>query len=275
MREAPQPNYDYDVKRLVKAYEQALKDVQQELNALFLTDFEQAQVIAVEKLIIHRLSDIAKYSDEWASVAMTSAATNGIASTIYTLGLASTYEESLKIVKFNKVNRRLIDAAISDTQADLLAVTQNIERQAKLAIRKATAEAMRYKLTRGINATQDISKEIRQRIVQATDVAIIDARGNRWKVGNYTDMLTRTKMMEAHKEASINEALSEGSLYGRISRHGAKDACSKYEGKIVKLVADAPGDYPYIGDLPRNEIFHPNCKHLVTPLRDPSKYIKD
>lgn len=272
MREAPQPNYDYDVKRLVEAYEQALKDVQRELNALFLTDFERAQIIAVEKLIVHRLSDITKYSDEWASVAMTTATTNGIASTIYTLGLTSTYGEALKIVKFNKVNRRLIDAAIADTQAYLLAITQNIERQAKLAIRKATAEAMRHKLTRGINATQDLSKEIRQRIVKATDVAIIDARGNRWKVGNYADMLARTKMMEAHKEASINEALSEGSLYGRISRHGAKDACSKYEGKIVKLVADAPGDYPYIGDLPRKEIFHVNCKHLITPLRDPSKY---
>ncbi|MGY3188799.1 phage minor capsid protein [Lysinibacillus sp. TE18511] len=272
MLEVPQPNYDYDVKRLVKAYEQALKDVQRELNALFLTDFERAQIIAVEKVIRNILSDMTKYGDEWASVAMTDAATNGIASTLYTLGLASTYESAIKIVKFNTANKRLIDAAIADTQADLLAVTQNIERQAKLAIRKATAEAMRYKLTRGINATQDISREIRQRIVQATDVAIIDARGNRWKVGNYSDMLARTKMMEAHKEASINEALSEGSLYGRISHHGATDACRKYEGKIVKLVADAPGDYPYIGDLPRNEIFHPNCKHLVTPLRDPSKY---
>lgn len=274
MREAPQPNYDYDVSKLVKAYEQALKDVQQEINALFLTDFERAQVIAVEKLIIHRLSDITKYSDEWASVAMTSAATNGIASTIYTLSLTSTYEDALSIVKFNKVNRRLIDAAIADTQADLLAVTQNIERQAKLAIRKATAEAMRHKLTRGINATQDISKEIRQRIVQATDVAIIDSRGRRWKLSTYTDMLAREKMKQAHQEASINEALSEGSLYGRISRHGAKDACRKYEGKIVKLVADVPGDYPYLYDIPKTEFNHVGCKHLITPLRDPSKYNK-
>lgn len=272
MREPPRPNYDYDVKLLVKAYEQALKDVQQELNALFLTDLERAQIIAVEKLILHRLSDIAKYSDEWASVAMTHAATNGIASTIYTLGLASTFEDAIKIVKFNTANRRLIDAAIADTQADLLAVTQNIERQAKLAIRKATAEAMRYKLTRGINATQDLSREIRQRIVQATDVAIIDARGNRWKVGTYADTVASTKMMQAHREASINEALAEKAYYGRISRHGAKDACRQYEGKIVKLVADAPGDYPYIEDIPRKQLFHPRCRHLVTPLRDPSKY---
>lgn len=272
MPEAPQPNYEYDVKRLVKAFEQALKDVQRELDMLFLTDFERAQILAVEKSIRNILSDMTKYGDEWASVAMTTAATEGIASAIYALSLVSSFDEALKVVKFNTANKRLVDAAIADTQADILAVTQNIERQAKLAIRKATAEAMRHKITRGINATQDISKEIRQRIVKATDVSIIDARGNRWKVGNYADTLARTKMMHAHREASINEALSESSLYGRISRHGAKDACSKYEGKIVKLVADAPGDYPYIGDLPRNEIFHPNCKHLVTPLRDPSKY---
>jgi len=272
MREAPQPNYDYDVKKVVKAYERALKDVQREVNDLFLTDFERAQLIATERNIRNILSDMTKYSDEWATVAVSKSATEGIASTIYTLGLAPTYEEALKIARFNAVNKRLVAAAIADTQADLLAVTQNIERQAKLAIRKATAEAMRHTLTRGNNATQDIAKEIRQRIVQATDTAIIDARGNRWKVGNYADVVARTNMMNAHREASINEALSEGSLYGRISRHGAKDACRQYEGKIVKLVADADGDYPYIGDIPRSKLFHPRCKHLVTPLRDPSKY---
>lgn len=272
MRESPQPNYDYDVKKVVKAYESALKDVQRELNDLFLTDFERAQLIATERNVRNILSDMTKYSDEWASVAVSKSATEGIASTIYSSGLAPTYEEALKIARFNTVNKRLVAAAIANTQADLFAVTQNIERQAKLAIRKATAEAMRHTLTRGNNATQDIAKEIRQRIIQATDTAIIDARGNRWKVGNYADIVARTNMMNAHREASINEALSEGSLYGRISRHGATDACRQYEGKIVKLVADADGDYPYIGDIPRSKLFHPRCKHLVTPLRDPSKY---
>ena len=272
MREAPTPTYDYDVRKVVKAYEQALKDVQRELNDLFLTDFERAQIIAVEKNIRSILSDITIYSDEWASVSVAKSAHEGVASTIYTIGLTETFEEALKIAKFNVINKRLVAAAIADTQADLLAVTQNIERQAKLAIRKATAEAMRYKLTSGINATQDLSREIRQRIVKATDVAIIDARGNRWKVGNYADVVAHANMMNAHREASINEALSEGSLYGRISRHGATDACRKYEGKIVKLVADAPGDYLYIGDISRKELFHPRCKHLVTPVRNPQRY---
>lgn len=268
----PTPNYDYDVQKIRKAYEKALKDVQREVQSIFLTDFKRAQIVATEESIRNILSDIAKYSDEWASAAVTKSATEGIASTVYSLGLTSTYAEALAIARFNQVNKRLVAAAIADTQADLLAVTQNIERQAKLAIRRATAEAMRASMTSGNNATSDIAEEIRQRIIKSTDVAIIDSAGRRWKVGHYADVVARTNMMNAHREASIIEALAEGSQYGRISRHGATDACAQYEGKIVKLDADAPGDYPYIGDIPRSKLFHPCCKHLVTPLRDPSKY---
>lgn len=272
MQMPPQPNYDYDVRQLVKAYESALKDVQSELKGLMLTDFKRAQVVATEKEIQRILSDISKYGDEWATVAMTDSAREGIASTLYTLGLAKTMDEALKMAKFNQINRRLVNAAIADTQADLLAVTQNVDRQAKLAIRRATAEALRATLTRGDNATSQIAKNIRDQITAATDVAIIDARGRRWKLSDYTDMLASTKMMHAHREAAMTEALARGSLYGRISRHGATDACAKYEGKIVKLTPDADGDYPYINDIPRRELFHPRCRHICTPLRDPSKY---
>lgn len=272
MREAPQPTYDYDVKKVVKAYKKALKDVQSEVNSLFLTDFERAKIRVAEENIRIILSDTTKYTDEWASVAITKSAHEGVASTIYSLGLVATFDEALKLASFNRPNRLLIEAAIADTQADLLAMTQNIDRQAKIAIRKATAEAMRSTLTRGNNASQEIAKAIRQRIVAATDVAIIDRAGRRWKVGNYADVIARTNMMNAHREATINEALSEEAYYGRVSRHGATDACASWEGKIVKLIPDADGDYPYIGDIPRNQIFHPACKHRITALRDPSKY---
>lgn len=272
MPQAPEPTFERDIKRLTKAYEGALKDVQAELNSLFLTDFKRAQIIASEKQIKAILSDIRTYGDEWSEQTMTHAAREGVAATIYALGATDTIAEARKLAQFNQANRRLIDASIADTQADLLAVTQNVERQAKIAIRKAVADATRYKLTQGSNATQEISREIRKRIVAATDVAIIDARGRRWKVATYADMIARTKALEAHREASINEALSEGSLYGRISRHGATDLCRNWESKIIKLSPDAPGNYPYVGDLPRSEIFHVNCRHIISPLRDPSKY---
>lgn len=272
MQQPPTPDYDYEVKRLVKAYEQALKDVQNELQSLMLTDFKRAQVIAAEKQIQAVLADLAQYGAEWAAVSIEKSALDGIASSLFALGAVVTFEEAQSLAKFSRTNRRLVDAAIADTQADLLAVTQNMNRQSKLAIRKATAKAMRETLAKGDNATSQLSRKIRNEILGGTDSAIIDAAGRRWKVGHYADVIARTNMMNAHREASMTSALEEGAMYGRISRHGATDACAKWEGRIVKLVAAAPGDYPFIDDISRRELFHPQCKHLVTPLRDPSKY---
>lgn len=275
MREAPRPNYDYDVKRLTREYERALKSVQAELNTLFLTDFERAQIVAVEGNIRVILRDLRKYGDEWAQVAVTKSARDGVASTIYALGLAETYADALKIAKFNGMNKRLVEAIIADTQADLLAVTQNVERKTRAAVRQVTADVMRAKTASGINGTrtlqQAIAKGLREKLGSAADSAIVDSIGRKWKLKNYTEMLARTKMMEAHKEATRNEAISEGVQYAVISSHGAKDACSAWENRVIKLDPDASGDYPYIDDLPKSQIFHVNCKHLITPVRRPER----
>lgn len=270
-REAPRPNYDYDVDKLVKAYERSLREIQAELNSLLLTDFARAQIITIEENIRKILADLAKYGNAWVNEVIPKAFNEGIATTIYSLGLADTFTDALKITKFNGLNKTLVEAMIADTQADLLAVTENVSRQTRRAVRQVSAEVMRAKASTGVNSIQslqdEITKGLRQRLGKAADSAIIDAAGRRWRLRTYTEMLARTKSMEAHKESSINEALEREVLYGVISRHGATDACRHWEGKIVKLDPNAPGNYPYVGDLPRNEIFHPNCKHLISPVR--------
>lgn len=278
-REAPRPNYDYDVTRLTQEYEKALRGIQAELNSLFLTDFERAQIVAVEENIRSILRDLRRYGNDWAKVAVTKSATNGVATTIYALGLTNTFEDALKIAKFNGVNKRLVEAIIADTQADLLAVTDNVSRKTRAAVRQVSADVLRGKSTAGINGTQSlqqaVTKGLREKLGNAADTAIVDAAGRRWKLKTYTEMLARTKMMEAHKEATVNEALSEDVQYAVISRHRASDACAKWEGKVVALTWDAPGNYPILSELPRNEIFHPNCKHLVTPVRRPDRLPDD
>ncbi|MNC62751.1 Phage minor capsid protein 2 [compost metagenome] len=132
---------------------------------------------------------------------------------------------------------------------------------------------MRANLTRGINGNRTLNADLLQRMRQtlgsAIDTGIIDAAGRRWKPEVYVEMVTRTKMNATHREATINEAVGRGAYYAVISRHGAADACRNWEGRVVKLTPDAPGEYPYVGDLPRREIFHPNCRHVLSPIRDP------
>jgi Phage minor capsid protein 2 len=270
-KEIPAPSYEYEVGQLVEYYKRAVNDILRELNSVDLTDFQRANAQAVLADIADILSELDDNATAWVEENIPKAALDGVAGAIMALGVAETINEARTIAKFNRLNRELVKAVVADTQADLLAVTQNISRKVKAAIRQAVAESMRANMTRGINGRRTISSDIvtdmRKRLGDAVNTGIIDAAGRRWKPEVYADMVVRTKMMQAHKEATRNEAIARGAYYGVISRHNAADACRNWEGKIVKLTPDAPGDFPYIDDLPRREIFHPNCRHIITPVR--------
>lgn len=267
------PTYDYEVAVLVRAYKSAILAISSELSRLDLTDLSRANSRAALAEVAAILRSLNAESAEWVAKHIPLAATDGVALAIVQLGAAETLEDAQKIVKFNRINREFVASAVADTQADLLAVTQNVDRRVKLAIRQATADSMRANLTRGINGNRTLNADILQRMKStlgsAVDTGIIDSASRRWAPEAYVKMLTRTKMAATQRESTINEAVGRGAYYGVISKHNAVDKCREYEGMIVKLTPDAPGNYRYIGDLPRNEIFHPCCAHVVTAIRDP------
>jgi Phage minor capsid protein 2 len=270
-KELPAPSYEYEVGQLVEYYKRAVRDILRELESVDLTDFQRANAQAVLADIADILAELDDNATAWVEENIPKAALDGVARAIVALGVVETVEEARTIAKFNKLNRELVKAIVADTQSDLLVVTQNMNRKVKAAIRQAVAESMRANMTKGINGRKtiraDIVAEMRKRLGDAVNTGIIDEAGRRWKPEVYAEMVTRTKMMQAHKEATRNEAISRDAFYGVISSHGATDACRNYEGKIVKLTPDAPGDFPYVDDLPRNKVFHPNCKHIITPVR--------
>lgn len=270
------PNYDAQVEQLVRYYKQAIADIQRQLDRFDLNDFSRANQMALLKSVADTLASLNEESAKWVEENIPAAARQGVANAILSLGVVETLAQAEKLVKFNRVNAQLVQAAVADTQSDLLAVTQNIERKVKTTVRKVVAEAMRQNLAKGINGRRTMNADtltgLRKKLGDSLNTGIIDASGRRWKPEVYVDMVTRTKMMRLTNEAAMNEAVQRGAYYGVISKHGAKDACAKWEGKIVKLVPDAPGDYMYIGDIPNRELFHPNCKHTVSVISDPSKY---
>jgi hypothetical protein len=272
---APIPTYEHDIAVLVGFYREALQKITNELNRIDLTNFERAQLLVVQKEIADVLADLDVRTKAWVASMIPKAAEDGIIYSIMALGVAETVAEAQKIVTFNRLNREFIKTAVADTQADLLQVSQNVERKVRTAIRQVTAEAMRSNLTQGINTTdsikRDILRQLRERLGDSINTGIIDAAGRRWKPEVYAEMVTRTKLAQTQRESSVNDALGRNALYGKISSHGAKDACRNWEGKIVKLMPDAPGDYPYYGALPNREIFHPNCKHVISPVRRPDR----
>jgi hypothetical protein len=272
---APTPTYEYDIAILIGYYREALQKVSNELNRIDLTNFERANLIVVQKEIADVLAELDVRTSAWVASMIPKAAEDGIIASIIALGVADTVEEARTIVVLNRLNRDFIKTAIADTQDDLLQVTQNVSRKVRTTIRQVTAEAMRANLTQGINTTdsikRDILRDLRQRLGESLNTGIIDAAGRRWKPEVYAEMVTQTKLAQTQRESAINDALGRNAYYGVISSHGASDLCRLWESKIVKLTPDAPGDYPYYGTLPNSQIFHPRCKHVVSPVRRPDR----
>ena len=270
------PNYDAQVEQLVRYYKQAIADIQRQLDRFDLTNFSRANQMALLKSVAEILANLNEESAKWVEENIPLAARQGVANAILSLGVVETLAQAEKLVKFNRVNAQLVQAAVADTQADLLAVTQNVERKVKTTVRQVVAEAMRQNLAKGINGRRTMSADIlaglRKKLGSALDTGLIDSSGRRWKPQVYVDMLARTKLMRLTNEAAMNEGVQRGAYYGIVSKHGAKDGCGMWEGKILKLVPDAPGDYTYIGDIPNRQLFHPGCRHSISVIRDPSKY---
>jgi Phage minor capsid protein 2 len=269
---------DEQTEQLVDAFKRAIQRIQNELNRIDLTDFQRANANAVMASISEILTNLNEEAAAWVEANVPLAARAGVAESIVALGVVETLSEANTIVKFNRVNKALVEAVIADTQADLLAVTTNVERKVRSAIRQVTSEVLRENLASGINGRKTIRGEIlsglRKTLGDSLNTGIIDASGRRWRPEVYTETLAQTKLMNTHRDATLNEAVSREALYGIISSHGAKDACRNYEGRVVKLTADAPGNYPYIGNLRGGrDIFHPRCKHTVSPIRNPDRYI--
>ncbi|MDT2193394.1 phage minor capsid protein [Paenibacillus larvae] len=171
----------------------------------------------------------------------------------------------------------MVAAAIADTQADVLAVTQNVERKVRSAIKKAYADSVRENMAAGINGRRTISRDaldrMRQELGKSLDSGIIDAAGRRWRPDTCRDANAHQDDEYVPGKRRRLSALERDVQYAIISRHGATDSCGNWEGKIIKLTAEAPGPYPTYDQLrATKEIFHPHCKHTFTPIRSARRY---
>jgi hypothetical protein len=270
----PEPEFKYSTAKLKKAYKEATKSIMSELNRLDVTDLSRANTMAALANVSEILSGLDKESAEWVEENIPKAAREGVARAIVNLGVAETLEQAEGLINFNRPNQRMISAAVADTQSDLLAVTSNISRKTRATVRKVMASATRENMAAGINGRKSIKRDVvaglRKELGKAVDTGIIDASGRRWKPEVYAEMITNTKMSEVFDEANRNESIQRGALYAVISGHGAKDACKFHEGRIIKLTADAPGNYPTYESLKASgQIWHPNCKHHYSTVRNP------
>lgn len=76
----------------------------------------------------------------------------------------------------------------------------------------------------------------------------------------YAQMYARTRASQAHTDASIQAAISDGMNAMQISSHGTDcEICAQHEGQIYDLQ-----EFIDNGDL--QPPYHPNCEHVASPI---------
>lgn len=172
--------------------------------------------------------------------------------------------------------RSHVERLFNDTFGDILLATQNTEENIKKVVRDAVADVTQYHnlMARGYkDQAEDLLERLTKqgltkRIVEDGFVGIVDKAGRRWDLETYSKMVVQTKTNQSFRRGLEFEAMEQGFDLAVISSHGAKDACSNWEGVVVSLSGRSK-DYPYIRDVEAtNEIFHPNCKHSLHGIRD-------
>jgi hypothetical protein len=269
----PKQEYNYEVEILVAEYKRAAERIR-DLLLRAPIDMKSIDRQKLLREIIEILRELDAAAEEWIEKNIPQAYRQGAAGTIITLGEATTIKKALEMVSTNRLNRQFIEAMIADTMEDLLQMTRNTELQVKKFIRQLVGEQLRRGAIEGESGRKqisDISKATRRQAEKTANFAIRDRANRIWSIEAYARMVTRTKIMQAHLEGTTNEALSRGAQYATISSHNSRHAtCRRWEGRIVKLSEEAPGNYPTLAEARMSGIFHPGCQHSIHPFRNPS-----
>lgn len=175
----------------------------------------------------------------------------------------------------NQGDSRTVRRLYDDTFNDLLLATNNTEQRIKDVVRGVSRDTVRYHSLLGSNAVtmaesleEDLTRRaIAEDIIENGFIGITDRMGRDWDIETYSSMVARTKIEQAHRQGQVDFGSEFGVDLAVISSHMAIDACIYWEGVVVSMSGETPG-YPALdAAIGTNEVFHPNCRHHISPIR--------
>jgi len=167
---------------------------------------------------------------------------------------------------FNRIHKEAIRALIDDTARSFGESLTGINRSANKLLSKAVRNEITERMAIGKIGGKTLNS-IKTNIVGLLEQdglsALIDKGGRAWELDRYSEMLIRTKSVEARNRGMANRMVENGYDLVQVSNHSSEHAvCAYWEGKILSLTGHTKG-YPTIAQAEAAGLFHPNCKHAI------------
>lgn len=187
------------------------------------------------------------------------------------LGVQQLKDQGVKVpikTGFNRIHREAIQALVSDTAEAFAKSIQGVSRSARQLMSQATKDILTQQLATG-QISGDALKKVQKQLVgtlqqQGLD-ALVDKGNHSWSLDRYTEMLIRTKQVEARNLGLKNRFAENGFDLVQVSSHGANDVCRAWEGQVLSITGESKG-YPTLREAENSGLFHPNCKHAINAV---------
>lgn len=251
--------------RLTKTYFDAYKSIYDDLATA--TDFGIARrktiLAQIEQTLQELGADTEAFIAEQIPFYYESGADDGVAQ------LKKIYAKVDIKTGFNKIHKEAIAALVDDTAKAFGESISGVARSARSMMNAATKEALTQRLATGQisgDALRQIKKNLKLILKEQGLDALKDKSGRGWTLDRYTEMLIRTKAVEARNTGLKNRLVENGYDLVQVSAHNSDhEECRVWEGKILSLTGATKG-YPTVADAEQQGLFHPNCKHAINAL---------
>lgn len=194
----------------------------------------------------------------------------------YYEGGATEAVEQLRVVKapidvdtgFNRIHQEAIAVLVDDTSRAIAESIQGVNRTTQRLLGSAVKQQLTQQLALG-NVGGKALRSIKNNIIGILQseglVGLIDKGNHKWTLDRYSEMLIRTKSVEARNRGMMNRIAENNYDLVQVSAHGADDNCGDWEGVVLSVTGNTPG-YPTVHDAESGGLFHPNCKHAINVL---------
>ena len=260
---------DAEIERLVKFYEQAEREILDQLNRALLRGNKMEYLAQMKRNIEAILQQLRDGNRTWCIEAIPRVYSQGLYSANIMLKDAGTSTSAA----FGAIHQQAAQVLADNAFQRFEDVVQVIGRQVNDIYRELALENVRGTVV-GYNTWKQTARRFREQLAERGITGFKDRSGRMWNMRTYIEMHARTVCMQAHLEGTANRLVEQGHDLVKVSTHrGACELCQPWQGEILSITGKTKG-YPTLEEARAAGLFHPNCRHaygLYIDLEDEDK----